>query len=194
MVSAVQRQTSSRVSDIAFCGLAIALMAVGAWVTVPLGPVPFTLQTFVIMLAILTLTPKQGVIAVAGYVILGAIGVPVFSGMSGGIGAIMGPTGGFIWGFVLGALAAAICLTALAKTSLADSGLKGRLAIAIIAVVVFQIVVYVCGVAQLSAVAGYSLAESIAVGVAPFMVTGIAKMVAAIAIAEAVNTALGRNE
>ena len=194
MVSAVQQRTSSRVSDIAFCGLSIALMAVGAWVTVPLGPVPFTLQTFVIMLAVLVLTPKQSIIAVVGYVLLGAIGVPVFAGMSGGVGSIMGATGGFIWGFILGAVVAAVVRTAFAKTSLATAGGKGALAINIVTVLLFLLVVYTCGVAQLSVVASLTIPEALAVGVVPVLVTETAKTVAAVVIASAVNLALGKEE
>ena len=78
--------TNSRTRAITFTALSIAIIAVSAWITIPVGPVPFTLQMFAVTLAILVLTPKQAIGAIAGYLALGAIGVPVFSGMRGGIG------------------------------------------------------------------------------------------------------------
>lgn len=93
---------SSRTRSIAFVGLSIALIAVSAWVTIPIGPVPFTLQMLSISFLICALKPTQAIAAVYGYVVLGAIGVPVFSGMRGGIGVILGPTGGFIDGYLIG--------------------------------------------------------------------------------------------
>ena len=100
-----KKQTLKRSESVAFCGLAIALITIGAWVTVPLGPVPFTLQTMVLAFVVLLLPAREAVASVAGYVVLGALGVPVFSGMAGGLAKVMGPTGGFIIGFVLGGLA-----------------------------------------------------------------------------------------
>lgn len=190
--AAVREQNNARVKDIAFCGLAIALMAVGAWVTVPLGPVPFTLQSFVVMLVVLTLTPKQAIAAVCGYVALGAIGLPVFSGMKGGLGVILGPTGGFLWGFIIGAIAALMVMMAVRKIGI--SGVKGQLVADIAAAVVFMFVLYACGVVQLSTLAGFTLAEAFAVGVAPFIVIDAAKYVAAIVIGQAVKAALNGNE
>lgn len=107
-----KKQTLKRSESVAFCGLAIALITIGAWVTVPLGPVPFTLQTMVLAFVVLLFPAREAVASVAGYVVLGALGVPVFSGMAGGLAKVMGPTGGFIIGFVLGAVAAALVLKA----------------------------------------------------------------------------------
>ena len=107
-----KKQTLKRSESVAFCGLAIALITIGAWVTVPLGPVPFTLQTMVLAFVVLLFPAREAVASVAGYVVLGALGVPVFSGMAGGLAKVMGPTGGFIIGFVLGAIAAVLVLKA----------------------------------------------------------------------------------
>ncbi len=76
-----------------------ALMAVSAWIWIP-GPVPFTMQAFGIFLAAALLGAKHAFVATLVYILLGAAGVPVFSGMRGGIGALLGPTGGFILGFL----------------------------------------------------------------------------------------------
>ena len=93
--------SGSRSRMVAFTALSIAIIAVSAWVTVPFGPVPFTLQMFAVSFAILVLEPKQAIAAIAGYLVLGAIGVPLFSGMRGGIGVLLGPTGGFLWGYLI---------------------------------------------------------------------------------------------
>ena len=79
---------SARTRSVAFVGLAIAIIAVSAWVTVPLGPIPFTLQMFAVTFAVVVLSPKEAIASIAGYLLLGAVGVPVFSGMRGGIGVL----------------------------------------------------------------------------------------------------------
>ena len=87
---------ASRTRSIAFVALTIALLGVSAWVSIPIGPVMLTLQMFAVMFAIMVLTPKQCMASIAGYLALGAIGLPMFSGMRGGIGMLMGPTGGYL--------------------------------------------------------------------------------------------------
>ena len=78
-----------------------AIGAVTSWISIPMpSGVPITLQTFGMALIGFTLGYKYGTLSVAIYVALGAVGVPVFSGFMGGIGKIIGPTGGFIWGFI----------------------------------------------------------------------------------------------
>lgn len=93
-------KSTSNARSVSFVGLTIAIMAVSAWVTVPLGPVPFTLQMFAIVFAVAVLKPREAIAAMAGYLILGAVGLPVFSGMRGGLGILAGPTGGFFVGLV----------------------------------------------------------------------------------------------
>lgn len=87
---------------VARAGVMTALLAVSAQVMLPLGPVPFTLQTLVLAMVPAVLDPATSVFTVLAYVVLGAVGLPVFAGFNGGIGALAGPTGGFLWGFVLG--------------------------------------------------------------------------------------------
>lgn len=82
----------------------IALMAViitiCSWISIP-GPVPFTLQTFAVFTALLLLGTRNGLLSILVYLLLGAVGVPVFSGFSGGIGHLLGPTGGYLIGFIV---------------------------------------------------------------------------------------------
>lgn len=92
-----------KTKDLALCALFAALIAVCAWISIP-ATVPFTLQTFAIFAALGLLGGKRGTVAVAVYLLLGAVGVPVFAGFQGGIGALLGTTGGYLLGFLLTAL------------------------------------------------------------------------------------------
>lgn len=89
--------------DMAYIGLFACIMAICAWISVP-GEIPFTLQTMGVFLAVGLLGGKRGTLAVLVYVLLGAVGLPVFSGFTGGIGRLMGATGGYILGFLVSAL------------------------------------------------------------------------------------------
>lgn len=90
--------------DMAYIALFAVVIAVCSWISVP-ATVPFTLQTFGIFLAVGVLGGKRGTLSVLVYLLLGIIGVPVFAGFSGGIGCILGSTGGYIVGFLFSALA-----------------------------------------------------------------------------------------
>lgn len=86
--------------NLLYMALFVAVMAICSWVSIP-STVPFTLQTFAAFCALCLLGGKRGTIAILVYIALGAIGLPVFSGFSGGIGILLGTTGGYIWGFLL---------------------------------------------------------------------------------------------
>lgn len=79
------------------------LLTLCAWISIPF-PIPFTLQTFGIYTALLLAGGKQGLLSLLLYILLGAAGLPVFSGFSSGVGHLVSPTGGYIWGFVMCAL------------------------------------------------------------------------------------------
>ena len=83
--------------------LFVAIISICSWISLQFV-VPVTLQTFAIFLTCLLLGGKLGTITVLVYILIGAIGIPVFSGFSGGIGRLAGPTGGYILGFLLSAL------------------------------------------------------------------------------------------
>lgn len=93
-----------KVIDLVYIGLSAALIAVCSWISIPLPTVPITLQTMGVVLIASLFGAKRGVIATVVYILLGAIGVPVFSGFSSGLGVICGATGGYIIGFIFTAL------------------------------------------------------------------------------------------
>lgn len=199
MGESVLRQSSSRARSVAYCGLSIALMAVAAWVTVPFGPVPFTLQTLAVMFVLFALTPKEALVAIAGYLALGGLGLPVFSSFKGGLAALLGPTGGFIVGFLVAAALALLLAYVVRSFALFNSeteksffGAKikaGILARNLLMGVVFLVVLYVFGWAWLAISANMDPAAAFAVAVAPFVVIDTLKMVAAVLLAQAVGAA-----
>lgn len=91
------------VRDMAYIALFVVMMAVCSWISIPYV-VPFTLQTFAVFLAVGVLGGRRGTMAVLVYLLMGAVGLPVFTGFSGGIGHLLGSTGGYIVGFVFTAL------------------------------------------------------------------------------------------
>lgn len=97
-------RSKTTTSDIAFISLSVALMAICSWISVPLA-IPVTLQTFGVITTAGLLGPKRGTLAVLVYILLGAVGVPVFAGFTGGVGILIGNTGGYIVGFIFSALA-----------------------------------------------------------------------------------------
>jgi biotin transport system substrate-specific component len=94
------RKTALSINDITLIALFTAVIAVCSWISIP-AAVPFTLQTFAVFLTAGLLGGKRGTITVIVYILLGAVGVPVFSGFTGGIGHLLGPTGGYIISFLL---------------------------------------------------------------------------------------------
>lgn len=94
-----------KAKNMALCGLFTAVLTVCAWISVPLGDSVITLQTFGIFLTLGLLGGKLGSLTVLVYLLLGAVGAPVFSAFRGGLGAILGTTGGYIFGFMLTSLA-----------------------------------------------------------------------------------------
>ena len=90
-----------KVKTMVQCALFSALLCICAWLSIPAGNVVFTMQTFGVFLSLLLLGGKRGTLTVLVYLLLGAVGLPVFSGFRGGVGVLLGPTGGYLWGFAL---------------------------------------------------------------------------------------------
>ena len=96
--------SSSKIQDMVYISFFAVLMAVCSWISIP-ATVPFTLQTFGVFIAVGVLGGKRGTLAVLVYVLLGAVGAPVFAGFRGGMGSLLGTSGGYIIGFIFSALA-----------------------------------------------------------------------------------------
>lgn len=89
--------------NLVYCAMFAVLLALCSWISVPTA-VPFTMQTFAVFFTVLMLGGKRGTITVAVYLLLGAVGIPVFSNFGAGIGYLLGATGGYAVGFLLTAL------------------------------------------------------------------------------------------
>ncbi len=94
---------NSKIRDMIYIALMAVIIALCSFLSVP-AAVPFTMQTFAVFCALLLLGGKRGTLAVGLYLLLGAAGLPVFSGFKSGLGALLGPTGGYLLGFLLTAL------------------------------------------------------------------------------------------
>lgn len=90
-----------KVRNLVRCGICASLMVVCGWLALPLGEISVTMQSFGVFLTLYLLGGSQGTAAFVTYLTLGVLGLPVFSGFRGGIGVLLGPTGGYLWGFLL---------------------------------------------------------------------------------------------
>lgn len=154
--------------DLCFVGIFTAMISVLSQISIPMpSGVPMTLQTFAVALAGIVLGPKKGTLSALIYVLLGAVGVPVFSGFSGGLGIVFGIRGGFILSFPLIALTAGIG---------ADKSNRVWLGFWLVA---GSAINYLCGMLLFSLVAPSSLSAAFAACVLPFIPTAILKVVVA---------------
>ena len=181
MTSAVDASSARRVTTTA---LLAALLAASAAIAIPFGTVPATLQVLVLVLIALVMPRSWAAFAVAVYLLVGAVGLPVFSGMRGGLGVLTGPTGGYLIGFLVAAPAGAwvrALLVGVASDTVADS----------VAAVVVVAIVYTIGWAQLVLVTGMAPLAGFLAGVVPFLVPDALKTMAAVLLAPLVRRAAG---
>lgn len=143
------------------------LTAICAWISVPVFDIAFTMQTFAVCLGLLVLGGKWGTVSILVYLLLGAIGLPVFSGFQS-TGALVGVTGGYLWGFLLTGL----CYWALEKW--------GRLS----ALILGLLACYGCGSAWFLHCSGGGLGLILLRCVVPYLVPDAVKLWLALTIAK----------
>ncbi len=146
-----------------------AFVALTAQVSLPLLPVPLTLQTLGVLFTGAVLGSKRGTLALLLYVAEGAIGLPVFAGGLSGIGVLIGPTGGYLVGFIVAAGIVGL---------LAERGWDRRLIWAALAMVVGNLVIYAFGVAWLTVIVG-DLRTALIQGMLIFIIGDLIKIVVA---------------
>ena len=110
-----EREASLNVAMMTRVALMAAVTAVAAQITVPIEPVPFTFQVLAVILSGLLLGPRYGALAQAIYVLVGAVGVPVFAGFKGGLGIVFGDTGGYLLAYPFAAAVAGLAAHAVAN-------------------------------------------------------------------------------
>jgi len=172
--------TDRPLAHVVYASLSAALITVGAYVAVPIGPVPIVLQNLFVLLAGLLLGARWGAASVLLYLGLGTVGFPVFAGGTGGPAHLAGPTGGYLLGYV-----PAVAVTGLiSRVRPADRhGKSPALWPDAAAAVAGSAVVYACGASWLAVVTGMPPAGAVAAGVLPFLPGDVLKMAAAVAAA-----------
>ena len=167
--------STSQLRMTVFASLFAALMAAGAYLAIPIGPVPIVLQNMFVLLAGLLLGSRWGLASVAVYLLTGACGLPVFAGGLGGIGRIVGPTGGYLIGY----------LPAVFITGYISEKTAKRMCYDILAMICGTIVLYACGLAWLKILTGMTWSKIMMVGMYPFLIGDALKIAAAAVIARA---------
>lgn len=165
--------------------LLAALLGVSAVVAIPVQPVPVTLQVFVVVLIALLVPPGWAALSVGAYLLVGAIGLPVFAHMTSGFGVLFGPTGGYLLGF----LAAAAAGSWLRERF--EVWTDSQLAADIVAAATVVLVIYAVGWAQLVLVTLMSPLLALLTGVVPFLFPDVLKAAAAVAAAGVIRRWLG---
>ncbi len=160
--------------------LMAALIAVGGYLAIPIGPVPIVLQNLFVLVAALLLGSRWGSAAVAVYLLAGSCGLPVFAGGGGGLGHLFGPRGGYLFGFLA-------CAWVVGKISDVSGRRPG---VEIAAMVVGSLIVYAIGVPWLKMALGFSYGKALAVGMYPFVIGDLLKIAAAYVIVKSVRPLL----
>ncbi|PKG24608.1 biotin transporter BioY [Niallia nealsonii] len=154
-----------KLKNLILCSLFAAITAILAQLEIPLPYVPISGQTLAVGLTATILGSKLGAISMICYTCLGAVGLPVFAGASGGIGVLVGPTGGYIFGFIA---AAYITGYILEKTTYS-------IPIALAANIVGMVITLIIGTIQLKFAMDISWSKSLAAGTYPFIAVGLIK-------------------
>ncbi len=158
------------VHQITLVSLFSALTAVGAFISIPIGLVPISLQNLFTLLSGMVLGSKSGIYSQLIYILLGMVGLPVFSGFRGGIGVLLGPTGGFLTGFVISAYIVGKLIE-----NINDARIWSYFVIGLLGL----IIIYACGIIHLLIVTEIGLKEAVLVGVIPFLPGDFLKLITA---------------
>lgn len=155
---------------IPYSALFIALITAFSYVSIPFFPVPFTLQTLAVLLAGVVMK-RYAVYPVVLYIVLGSLGLPVFHNGMAGIGILLGPTGGYLIGFIPAACIAGICYE------------QNRTIIRVLGLVTGTVLILTCGMGWLILSSGMELWTAFLVGFAPFLPGDLVKVILCVMIA-----------
>ncbi|MGN1014327.1 MAG: biotin transporter BioY [Butyricicoccus sp.] len=175
-------KNSMSVREMALIAVMAAVTCVMGPLSVPIGPVPISLTNLAVYFAIYILGWKRGTVSYVVYLLIGLVGVPVFSGFTGGPGKLLGPTGGYLIGFVFMAL---IC-------GLFIDRFHQKIVPSMVGMILGTIVCYMFGTAWLAYQAGYTFMQALAVGVFPFVVVDLIKMAIAAVLAPQIRKRLAK--
>lgn len=168
------------VKNMALIAVMTALMCIFGPMSIPIGPVPISLTVLTVYLAVFVLGTWRGTVAYLIYLLIGLIGVPVFSGYTGGPGKLFGPTGGYLIGFIPMAIISGIFI----------DRFWHKVWLQIVGMLIGLAVCYALGTAWLAIMASMTLRAALYAGVIPFIGFDIAKIVIALLIGRAVRPRL----
>jgi biotin transport system substrate-specific component len=171
-----------KIRSLVLCSLMAGLMAAGAFIQVPMGPVPIVLTNLFVLLAGLLLGARWGAASAALYLLIGAIGLPVFSGGRGGLAHFFGPTGGYLLGYVLSA----------GTTGFISARFHRSINGSVIAVLLGSLILYGLGVPWLKAVTHMSWNKAWLVGMVPFLPGDFLKALTAVLLFRSLKPILER--
>jgi biotin transport system substrate-specific component len=174
------------ITNLVLTALFAALISAGSFIAIPLGPVPIVLQNFFALLAGLVLGPFLGAAAVGLFVVAGAVGLPVFANNTMGIARLLGPSGGYIFGYLLGAFAAGLII------GVPKQGEKLKFWRTGLAAVLGMYVVYIPGLIRLKFTLDLNWPQTFASGLYPFVIVDFIKSVIAVLITPRLRKAAAR--
>ncbi|MGE4277271.1 MAG: biotin transporter BioY [Lawsonibacter sp.] len=167
----METNSKSKVYPLAMTAVMAAVMCVLGPVAIPIGPVPISFTNLAVYLSLYILGWKRGTLSYLIYVLIGMVGMPVFSGYAGGFGKLFGPTGGYIIGFIPMALIAGLLIDRYQNRAIQMAGM-----------IVGTAVCYAFGTAWFCFQAGYALEAALGLCVFPFIPGDLIKMAAAMSI------------
>ncbi len=176
--------TVEKLKGMVLASLLAALTAVGAYIQIPIGPVPIVLTNLFVLLSGLLLGSRGGLTSMGVYMIVGAMGLPVFAGGKGGLAHFLGPTGGYLLGYCVGAWVVGL----IAERAHSSRGWE------VLAVALGVLSIYTVGVPWLKVVTQMSWTKAVMVGVLPFLIGDALKSAAALILARAVRPILKRQQ
>ncbi|MBP2030064.1 biotin transport system substrate-specific component [Methanohalophilus levihalophilus] len=162
--------SSERIRKMVYASLFASMTAVGAYMVIPVGPVPITLQVLFVFLAGAFLGARWGAASMVVYLLLGIAGLPVFAGGAAGLGVLLGPTGGYLIGFIASAAVIGYLVERFPGKSISYASVY---------FLAGMIVIYIFGYLQLMYVASLSPVQAFTLGVAPFILFDAIKAIAA---------------
>ena len=186
-INMADKTQKNKTYSIVLIAVSAALITICSWISITVGPVPFTLQTMAIFAVLMTIGGARGSVAVIIYLLLGLVGVPVFAGFKGGPASFLGPTGGFLVGFAVASLVW-ILLEKLLRDKMSSSMVK-RILYGVINGVICEAVMYTIGVIWFMVVYGrqtgpIGLGATLTMCVIPFIIPDIVKIAVAVVIGE----------
>ncbi len=166
------------------CAVMTALMCVLGPMSIPIGPIPVSLTNFAVLLAVYLLGMKGGTVSYVIYLLLGAMGLPVFSGFQGGLAKLAGPTGGFLLGFILTALIAGFVM----------ERFYGHMVITMAGMMAAMLAAYFCCVVWFMIQMQCSVWYALTTCVFPFVLIDVIKILAVIGLGKTIRNAMARAE